>query len=373
MDIKVFISSTAIDLSEHRQAVAETIEKMDGFTTIRMESFGARPSPPLEACLNQVRDADVLVVLVGHRYGTIHEPEHKSFTELEYETASELGIPILAFLRTTQDPGPLIRESDEFWNKQREFREKVSKEQTADEFGSPYDLSAGVATALANHRASPKIRLTIKDGWYCAVIAGPKKIESRRLRVSHNVPVLSPNQGEQHILWITLIAENTLESISFDFRSGTMPKGATISRPGSAYYRAPKTGAWLRSTTDDPRFEMIEDQEAFGLLLEPQRCNFMLNSEHPRKRTITLDGGDFVLWIEGTGHATARSGRFTCFSAEGSPASFTLSDPAAVTIEFHGEIDRAQLEDGANPTSYIPTSEDYFVIRPADTLALGNL
>ena len=58
--------------------------------------------PPLAACLAKVSEADVLCVLVAHRYGWVppDQParEHKSITWLECERAVGEGKEVLAFL-----------------------------------------------------------------------------------------------------------------------------------------------------------------------------------------------------------------------------------------------------------------------------------
>jgi hypothetical protein len=68
---KVFVSSTAEDLKPYRAAArdaaigAELLPKM-------MEYFVASgDKPPLPACLERVSEADVLIVIVAHRYGWV--------------------------------------------------------------------------------------------------------------------------------------------------------------------------------------------------------------------------------------------------------------------------------------------------------------
>src|SRR5258708_5736199 len=65
----VFISSTAKDLQEHREAAARAARQA-GFEAQMMEDFEAQSlKPPYPACLEKVRDCDVLIVIVAHRYG----------------------------------------------------------------------------------------------------------------------------------------------------------------------------------------------------------------------------------------------------------------------------------------------------------------
>ena len=58
--------------------------------------------PSLPACLEKVAEAEVVVVIVAHRYGWVPEgpdnPDAKSITWLECDYARKLGKEVLAFL-----------------------------------------------------------------------------------------------------------------------------------------------------------------------------------------------------------------------------------------------------------------------------------
>ncbi|MCU1292871.1 MAG: Methyltransferase type 12, partial [Bryobacterales bacterium] len=67
--VKVFLSSTADDLQPHRELVRSVIYDYD-LTFLGMENFGAQPLPPIDVCLRYVEQCDVMVCLLGTRYGT---------------------------------------------------------------------------------------------------------------------------------------------------------------------------------------------------------------------------------------------------------------------------------------------------------------
>jgi hypothetical protein len=67
--VNVFISSVIGGLEEHRAAAREAAESL-GHTVIAAEDFGASPSSPQQVCLGGVRAADVVILLLGARYGT---------------------------------------------------------------------------------------------------------------------------------------------------------------------------------------------------------------------------------------------------------------------------------------------------------------
>ena len=114
----VFISSTKDDLSDHRAQAAAAAE-MSGFAVSRMEYFpSSGHAPTLAACLEKVAEAEVVVVLVAHRYGWVPDgpenPHAKSITWLECDHARHVTkTEVLAFLVDSTYPWPAeLRESN---------------------------------------------------------------------------------------------------------------------------------------------------------------------------------------------------------------------------------------------------------------------
>ena len=68
-DPVVFISSTSEDLKQHREQAAKAA-LASGFSPRMMEYFPAG-GPSLRECLEKVGEAEVVVVLVAHRYGWV--------------------------------------------------------------------------------------------------------------------------------------------------------------------------------------------------------------------------------------------------------------------------------------------------------------
>lgn len=99
--MKFFISSTFEDLKEYRRIAIDMIADIThGCTgsTGAMEYFAATENTCKEECLQQLADSDLVVGIYGDRYGSIAEGTSISMTELEFDTAEELGIPILGFV-----------------------------------------------------------------------------------------------------------------------------------------------------------------------------------------------------------------------------------------------------------------------------------
>ncbi len=74
---------------------------------IRSEDFGASPLSPQQACLAGVRESDMVILLLGARYGQKQE-SGLSPTHEEYREARDRQRPILVFVQ-----GDVEREPDQ--------------------------------------------------------------------------------------------------------------------------------------------------------------------------------------------------------------------------------------------------------------------
>lgn len=74
----VFLSSTAKDLTDYREAAYQAIEGLDGYHSVRMEDFGARDAMADEFCQSKVAECDLFVGIVGHCYGSSPQDSAKS-------------------------------------------------------------------------------------------------------------------------------------------------------------------------------------------------------------------------------------------------------------------------------------------------------
>lgn len=96
----IFVSSTFYDLKQIRADLKDFIITL-GLTPVISEydSFPIDPTiPAVENCLKAVdENADILVLIIGGRYGTIKE-HGKSVTNMEYLKARAKGIPIYVFI-----------------------------------------------------------------------------------------------------------------------------------------------------------------------------------------------------------------------------------------------------------------------------------
>lgn len=148
---RIFISSTYVDMIPYREAIQTAITNCDA-VAYGMERFVPAPIRPLDRCFEEIANSQIYVLLLGHRYGEIDSDTGKSYTELEYDKAKEIGLPILAFLLDTDKVGALakFRESDAQYEALLRFRNdlKASKEITVGDFSSEKDLQEKATRAI---------------------------------------------------------------------------------------------------------------------------------------------------------------------------------------------------------------------------------
>ena len=90
----VFISSVIKGFEAYRQTARESADPMD-HKPVMSESFGARPYSSETACIHEIEQSDVYLLILGPNYG--FEPDEVlSVTHVEFRAASH---PVLAFVQ----------------------------------------------------------------------------------------------------------------------------------------------------------------------------------------------------------------------------------------------------------------------------------
>ncbi|QUQ64289.1 hypothetical protein JJ691_20090 [Kutzneria sp. CA-103260] len=142
---RVYVSSTFIDLEEHREAVRTSIRRM-GHEDVAMEYYVAEDKRPVDKCLADVRSADLYVVVMAWRYGFVPDGHGASITELEYRAAVEADVPVLAFVLSEEHPWPpkLMEHSPDVVR----FRDELLDAHVGGVFTSTDDLARRVSEAL---------------------------------------------------------------------------------------------------------------------------------------------------------------------------------------------------------------------------------
>ncbi|MGH9542801.1 MAG: DUF4062 domain-containing protein [Terriglobales bacterium] len=151
MPLRVFVSSAVQGLENHRRAVIRGIRRNDD--VLAMEDFTADSRPPLEVCLSKLQEsADLVVLILGERYGTVSPTGH-SFTEEEYQCARNLGIPVLAFRFAALAETISAANCAEDEAKYTAFLEQISADHYYEEFTGPEDLANSVLSAITRYKS----------------------------------------------------------------------------------------------------------------------------------------------------------------------------------------------------------------------------
>lgn len=152
--MKVFLSSTFLDLVAERKAVLEALHKKKA-ATLAMEYFLASPSTPRETALQNLRNSDVMILVIGFKAGTLlPDGSGSTYTSAEYDELLRLGKDALVFIKVrNQGRGRVPRwRNEEVDVKKRaaldDFKGRVSERWTPDYFTTPDGLALAVVQAL---------------------------------------------------------------------------------------------------------------------------------------------------------------------------------------------------------------------------------
>ena len=111
--MKIFVSSLISGFEPLRTAARSAIQAL-GHEPVMAEDFGAKPASPQVACLQGLRSADLVVLILGERYGAIPPDSKVSPTHEEYLDARDAK-EILLFVQEGVAPEPaqnaLLREA----------------------------------------------------------------------------------------------------------------------------------------------------------------------------------------------------------------------------------------------------------------------
>lgn len=175
--LRVFISSTFRDLQDYREAAFKAIHSLGGYSD-DMIYWSADERDGATHSVERVKQCDLLVLILAHRYGYIPEGEKLSVTEMEYRTARESDIPIMAFF--VDENIPWLPQHVE-WERAAElkaFKERVESEVTRKTFKSPDELAALVSQALALFRERQRGKAAQKQRFQ---MAGLRVVSSMQL------------------------------------------------------------------------------------------------------------------------------------------------------------------------------------------------
>lgn len=149
LNLRVYVSSTSIDLKDYRAAVIAALRKM-GIQPVCMEDYVAQDMLPVDKCLADVAHCDVYVGIFAWRYGFVPPGYDQSITELEFRKAVENGIPSLIFLLEEKAEWPIeFRDPKGKAKRINDFRKELQLNRMVGWFNpSPHQLASEVQSAV---------------------------------------------------------------------------------------------------------------------------------------------------------------------------------------------------------------------------------
>ena len=193
---RVFLSHTAelrrFPAGRSFVAAAEAAISLAGDAVTDMAYFAARDDKPAEYCQRKVRACDVYAGLIGLRYGSpVQDCPEVSYTELEFDAATEAGLPRLVFLLDEDAalpiPASMLLDADpDLQARQRAFRARLMAAGIiVATVASPQDLELGLLHALQESRNDSTALVT---GGQAAGIPAPAEVAAAP--GTHNLPRL---------------------------------------------------------------------------------------------------------------------------------------------------------------------------------------
>tara|TARA_B100001167_G_scaffold145063_1_gene93208 strand:- start:1811 stop:2944 length:1134 start_codon:yes stop_codon:yes gene_type:complete len=246
--MKVFISSVISGYEHFRNAVEAGIRSL-GHEVIRAEDFPAADTSSRIACLGGVRQADLVVLLLGERYGTPLPPADVAPTHEEFLEAKG-SKPILVFVQDGVDHEPAQRsfiDSVESWDEGRHRRTFDSADSLRSEVTrsihqyelslatTPIDLKGLYERAIILSSSTPEVRGRALNGQLTVALAGGPETQILRPRE------LESEQLEAEISQLLLFDQNAI----FDRALGT---------------KSHRSGGFLYFVQDDGRQFGVSEQ-----------------------------------------------------------------------------------------------------------------
>jgi tetratricopeptide (TPR) repeat protein len=201
--LKIFISSTAIDLTGYRDKVRDAVLALSDLP-IAMETFSAMAGQPAEECMRLAAEADAVICIVAHRYGYVPPKElggdgERSITWLEVAAAKNAGKPVFVFLveekaswteikeqdRLTTEPDDKHLEILQAVRKLKEFKTYLGNGFTRATFANADDLAKQVAITVAKLSPAEAVHRTrIWRPLFCHALQPAQHFRGRATRLA---------------------------------------------------------------------------------------------------------------------------------------------------------------------------------------------
>jgi hypothetical protein len=193
-----------------------------------MADFAASDQAPASVCIDKVKGSDVYIGIYGLRYGSpVKDQPEVSYTELEFNTATAMGIPRLVFVLDgdSEDHGLPIKAliDREYGDRQDAFLKRVKEAGlTLQRFRNPDDLKGLVERSLRELAHSLKATPAVSEDTTREI---SRKTFAGRWQVEQNLGTFS---GLTTINWNE---DGTFDGFFHEFQN-TSGEGQRVSRSG---------------------------------------------------------------------------------------------------------------------------------------------
>jgi hypothetical protein len=159
-----------------------------GHAVSDMAYLAARDADPAGYCVSKIAQSDVYIGIIGLRYGElVRGCADRSYTELEFDTATELGLIRLIFLvREDARSLPLASQQPEHRARQDAFRRRLLQSAgTVAWVASPGELELALLHALVELRAESDAGAGVRSGSDSHGVGAGSARAPRRARATH--------------------------------------------------------------------------------------------------------------------------------------------------------------------------------------------
>ena len=209
---QVFISSTYADLKEERRKILDILLMADCIPA-GMEAFVASDVEQFEVIKKVIELCDYYILIIGKRYGSINEQTGLSYTEMEYEYAKELGIPVLVF---ALDESVEVSEDKKEKDPKKiaaldSFRQKALTNRLATIWITQDELTGAVAVSIM--RATKQIQ---RPGWQRATDYDEASLrrEIMKLQKERDKFAADLNAAKKQIISLTTVSDVAYDDYS---------------------------------------------------------------------------------------------------------------------------------------------------------------
>lgn len=206
---QVFISSTYSDLKEERRKILDILLMADCIPA-GMEAFVASDVEQFEVIKKVIELCDYYILIIGKRYGSISKQTGLSYTEMEYEYAKQLNIPVLVFALDESVDVPEDKREIEPQKVEalKAFRQKALTNRLATIWKTQDELTGAVAISIM--RATKEIQ---RPGWQRATEYDEASLRREIMDLQRDKDKLAAelNTAKKKIITLTTVSDVAFE------------------------------------------------------------------------------------------------------------------------------------------------------------------